>query len=315
MEHNTSLDTLPHLMERINLEENIIEMKNEDINRTVLEAVVEVVNDTESKINVAIDSLEEDIINNELNGIVSNLESSSSSTPVLASTHHIDTNPQPITLDSEVSGLLQDAVVLEKRLHEAIQTISDMEAVTQSTKATPIEKILYLMRGVPGSGKSTLAKQILAVEHALSNFNGTILSTDDFFDKDGKYIFDPKELGNAHQWNQKRASDHISKGHSPIIIDNTNTCKWEAKYYVENALDAGYTVIIREPETVWWRTKDATQMAEKNSHGVPLDAIKRMIERFEWDFTPETILASEAPSFKKSPGSNGRGRGKPGRGK
>lgn len=44
------------------------------------------------------------------------------------------------------------------------------------------------MRGVPGSGKSTKAKK-------LAGSNGVIYSTDDFFMKNGEYIYDVKFIG------------------------------------------------------------------------------------------------------------------------
>lgn len=57
-------------------------------------------------------------------------------------------------------------------------------------------KTLYIMRGVPGSGKSTLANQLAEGDES------RILSTDQFFMKDGTYQFDGKMLGKAHEWNQ-----------------------------------------------------------------------------------------------------------------
>jgi NEDD4-binding protein 2 len=86
-----------------------------------------------------------------------------------------------------------------------------------------IQKTLYILRGISGSGKSYLSKQIIK-EH---DGKGEIFSTDDYFMKDGKYVFDGKKLGIAHDWNQKRSFEAMKKGITPIIIDNTNTCKWE----------------------------------------------------------------------------------------
>ncbi len=135
---------------------------------------------------------------------------------------------------------------------------------------------------------------------------GIIYSTDDFFMRDGIYVFDGKAISNAHQWNQQRTETalqqgkiyinysflryypsilylyvylsnlypsiqsirlsvyssmrlsvyHVylilyfiliicSKGVSPIIVDNTNTQKWEAKFYVEKAIEYGYEIVIR----------------------------------------------------------------------
>jgi adenylate kinase family enzyme len=47
------------------------------------------------------------------------------------------------------------------------------------------------MRGLPGSGKSTKARKIAGEV-------GVIYSTDDFFMIDGKYIYNPKLIGDYH---------------------------------------------------------------------------------------------------------------------
>jgi NEDD4-binding protein 2 len=53
------------------------------------------------------------------------------------------------------------------------------------------------MRGVPGSGKSTKAKK-------LAGTDGLIYSTDDFFMKNGEYVYDVKSIGEYHDRNLKR---------------------------------------------------------------------------------------------------------------
>mmetsp|Transcript_3735 Transcript_3735/g.5523 ORF Transcript_3735/g.5523 Transcript_3735/m.5523 type:complete len:315 (+) Transcript_3735:43-987(+) len=151
-------------------------------------------------------------------------------------------------------------------------------------------KVLYIVRGVSGSGKSTLCKEILKDEGAEE---GTILSTDDYFMKKDQYVFDPKKLGVAHEWNQDRAEKAIKEGKTPILIDNTNTTRWEAKPYVQMALKAKYEVKIRETTTPW--AKNAEILAKKNVHKVPLEAIRRMLDRWEDDYTVERILKSKAP--------------------
>ena len=59
--------------------------------------------------------------------------------------------------------------------------------------------------------------------------------------------FNPSKLGEAHQWNQDRVIEAMSKGINPIVVDNTHTQAWEAKPYVKAALKNGYEVIIKEP--------------------------------------------------------------------
>ncbi|TPX66282.1 hypothetical protein SpCBS45565_g04595 [Spizellomyces sp. 'palustris'] len=158
------------------------------------------------------------------------------------------------------------------------------------------EKLMYIMRGAPGSGKSTVARNLL-----LKNGNkGCILSTDDFFCIDtGNYEFNAAKLAEAHEWNQERARDAISSSLSPIIIDNTHTQKWEAKPYVEMGLKQGYTIVVVEPETPWWKEKNVIELAQRNTHGVSAEAIQRMVGRWEDDFTVDAILVSERPGSRR----------------
>ncbi|KAG8538109.1 hypothetical protein GDO81_023285, partial [Engystomops pustulosus] len=59
-----------------------------------------------------------------------------------------------------------------------------------------------------------------------------VFSTDDYFlAEDGSYIYDPDLLQDAHKWNQKRARKAMSRGRTPIIIDNTNILAWHMKPY------------------------------------------------------------------------------------
>lgn len=88
---------------------------------------------------------------------------------------------------------------------------------------------------------------------------------------------------------------------SPVIVDNTNTQCWEARPYVLPALEHGYAVEITTPTTPW--AFDPVQLAKKNAHGVPEAAIRRMLQRWEKDFTVERIVASHAPGH-RSPSPN-----------
>lgn len=40
--------------------------------------------------------------------------------------------------------------------------------------------------------------------------NGVILSTDDYFFQDNRYVYDSALIGDAHDWNQKRGEDRLS---------------------------------------------------------------------------------------------------------
>ncbi|NXQ57699.1 N42L2 protein, partial [Anthoscopus minutus] len=109
------------------------------------------------------------------------------------------------------------------------------------------QKLLLILRGLPGSGKSTLSRVLLG-----QGRDGIVLSTDDYFRQQYGYSYNAAQLGDAHEWNQKRAKQAMEQGKSPVIIDNTNTQAWEMKPYVEVALEKGYRVEFHEPDT-WWK--------------------------------------------------------------
>ncbi|XP_059700943.1 NEDD4-binding protein 2 isoform X2 [Haemorhous mexicanus] len=158
-----------------------------------------------------------------------------------------------------------------------------------------IGQVLVLLRGVPGSGKSYLARNLLE-----DNPGGIILSTDDYFYKHGQYHYDPDCLGEAHDWNRKRAKEAFEMQISPIIIDNTNIQAWEMKPYVTLAQQFKYKVMFREPDT-WWKFKPK-ELERRNIHGVSKEKIKRMLERYERCLTVRSILDSSVPDKSEAAG-------------
>ena len=181
----------------------------------------------------------------------------------------------------------------------------------QQPSATATQKTVYILRGISGSGKSTLAKSLFA-EHGLSellqlNPRERIFSADDYFvnKQTQQYEFDGAKIGRAHEWNQRRAFDAMGKGLSPLVVDNTNTQLWEMKPYVEVALQHGYAVLVREPQTPW--AKDASELAKRNIHSVPLESIQRMLARWEMCNSLDDILNAETPKrAQKKPSTRGQ---------
>ena len=176
-----------------------------------------------------------------------------------------------------------------------------MKEIVSEKYAQPMGKELIIMRGVSGSGKSWKARELLRgyssgdnpLNHPVGN--GVICSADDFFTERGKgeYAFDPSLLPVAHKQCQDKAVQALKKGLSPVIIDNTNTKLWELKQLkpiILLAQSLGYKVRIEEPDTEWWKRKDVEEMWRRNSHGVPREAIERMVNRFHPNVTVDDIL-------------------------
>nr|XP_027325901.1 NEDD4-binding protein 2-like 1 [Anas platyrhynchos] len=149
-------------------------------------------------------------------------------------------------------------------------------------------KSLVLLRGLPGSGKSTLARQ-LKYDYP----SAVVLSTDDFFTRNGVYVFEPDFLEDAHKWNQKRARKAMKNGKSPVIIDNTNIHAWEMKPYVMMARENSYEVIFREPDTPW--KFNVHELTRRNIHDVPRQKIQRMKEEYEHHVTFHSVLHAQQP--------------------
>jgi len=145
-----------------------------------------------------------------------------------------------------------------------------------------LEKKIILLRGVSGSGKSTLAKKLVG--------DGVILSTDDYFLKDGIYFFEPNKLGIYHKLNQERVEDNMIKGVNPIIIDNTMSSPWEAKPYVDLADKYNYKIIIKELPIPSLEELVSRQEKRRNINKcIPREKLESLIAKFKKNITIDDI--------------------------
>lgn len=131
-----------------------------------------------------------------------------------------------------------------------------------------MEKILYIVRGIPGSGKSTFAKTL----------GGTHIEADQYFvDVDGNYNFDGGKIKLAHEYCRAQTeawmrTDGTQVNVDRIVVSNTFTQEWEMKPYFELAKEYGYKVFTIIVEN---------RHGGKNVHEVPEDKIQMMKDRFE----------------------------------
>lgn len=150
----------------------------------------------------------------------------------------------------------------------------------------------HIMRGVPGSGKSTTANSIASLMGTLVEktiidgviyyskdgmIHSAIHSTDSFFyNREGVYEFIPWKLGQYHSANFKKFKQSVADNIPIVICDNTNTTRKEYIKYVEAARRSGYiTSLISLPHP------PIDVAVERNTHGVPEEAILKMMRRWE----------------------------------
>lgn len=140
-----------------------------------------------------------------------------------------------------------------------------------------MKKITYIMRGVPGSGKSTIALSLAYGKEEIYDSCGKVVSADDFFMRNGKYEYSPKDIGTAHSYCKANFLIAAKEGVTPIVVDNTNIKRADFEWYERTAAAEGYEVIIVEVKT----RLTPEQLAERNTHGVPALKIASMMQNFE----------------------------------
>jgi predicted kinase len=154
-------------------------------------------------------------------------------------------------------------------------------------------KQLIIVRGLPGSGKSTFARQlaewyrsekVLEIEEQGFKFSGFTtppvvwLESDQFrMDEKGEYKWTPENNKTAHGECKAATLEAMQQGVEVIIVSNTFTMRWEFADYLMMADDYGYDVNVIHMETML----SDQELANRNIHGVPVESIRRMRERWE----------------------------------
>jgi predicted kinase len=136
-----------------------------------------------------------------------------------------------------------------------------------------MEKVLYIVRGIPGSGKSTFAKMLVGEDFL-------VCEADKYFiDKEtGEYNFDFTKIKDAHKFCQDTVETYMKDSlvndqfYREIAVSNTFTQEWEMGPYFELAKTYGYKVFSIIVENRHEGT---------NQHGVPDEVLTKMRERFE----------------------------------
>jgi predicted kinase len=122
-------------------------------------------------------------------------------------------------------------------------------------------KQVQILVGVSGAGKSTYLK---------GRGDGSIVSADHFFEKDGTYRFVSDQLGEAHASCLRAFVSALLFKENRIYVDNTNCTLVEISPYYNLARAYGYEVVL-----VRFRVDPAVAFA-RNTHGVPARTITAM---------------------------------------
>lgn len=136
-----------------------------------------------------------------------------------------------------------------------------------------MEKILFIVRGLPGSGKSTFAEKLVGHDFL-------VCEADKYFiDKEtGEYKFDISKIKDAHESCRAMVEMYMHDSimndqfYREIAVSNTFTQEWEMEIYYEMAKRYNYRVHTLIVEN---------RHGSENVHGVPAEKIKQMKKRFE----------------------------------
>lgn len=130
---------------------------------------------------------------------------------------------------------------------------------------------VLVLVGLPGSGKSALANELSELHP-----NTRVISSDDYFMRDGEYKFNPTKLGEAHdrcwqvfveecdRWYFWKRSDGL------VIVDNTNTSPFELAPYVR------YAAGLKIPVLTLFVKRAFELCLRGQKHGVSLETMQRM---------------------------------------
>ena len=145
------------------------------------------------------------------------------------------------------------------------------------------EPVLILIRGIPGAGKTSL------IDRFGKSVDNRVSADDFFYDSKGKYTFKPDSLMAAHSYCQEKVRTLLTKGDfKGIAVHNTFTCRWEMEPYLLMAEKFEIKVVVIDIFDGGCTDKE---LAERNVHNVPVEAIARMRKRYEHDWRNGNPLA------------------------
>jgi len=139
-------------------------------------------------------------------------------------------------------------------------------------------KVIILV-GPPGSGKSYFIKEY--TKTATSPY--VVCSMDNFFETDGKHVYDATHVWHAHSECFARFTEALLADVPLIFVDNQNAKKGDRSKYINRAIEYGYEVELkvlpRDIETVIRQNK--TQERIDAGKAVPDEYLTKRMAKFD----------------------------------
>lgn len=110
-------------------------------------------------------------------------------------------------------------------------------------------KTLYIIRGCPGAGKTTYA-QSLGIPY---------FEADQYFMRNGKYMFDPGQLSAAHRWCTTHVEIACHTDSQAVGVSNTSPRLKDILPYIHIGRQSGRKIIIVELMTRHGSVHDITE--------------------------------------------------------
>ena len=165
---------------------------------------------------------------------------------------------------------------------------------------------MVLMVGLPSCGKSTTSR-------AITPPDGVRIEFDEFFytqvgSNPNSYDWSRTLLPEARRWNYRRIVDAVDARIDPIVIDSDNGLYPYTASYVSYAVDRGYEIELREPDSPWWSAvrrlledpqRNAVALEKwvnklafmsRRMHRVPVETFRRRIATWKPDLSVQDVL-------------------------
>jgi predicted kinase len=192
----------------------------------------------------------------------------------------ISADPQelPATASSSLTTLLPTSISAVPTAAPPSTLLAQPSEIPTITLSQPT---LLIMRGIPGSGKSFLAKKFVDFAES-SGHTSALCSADDYFlNSAGQYNYNSGLIGQAHAVCLGKYLSALQQRAQLIIIDNTNSQRWEYQNFLKLAEMFNYSAIIVEMNCA--NESVASVFNARNLHSVPNQSNLAMLKRWEKD--------------------------------